>query len=237
MITEKDLEKLPEPVKKWLITTGVLGKKRIKSLSLSQNGKMKLNPKQNKWYSSTAKQYIRVDEPEFKWNVKVSIAPFINVYGEDIFRIGKGDLKMSLFSLIPIAHVKDNKKTNESSLSRFLLELPWYPTAALEDYVEWESINNESAFCNIKYKNLEASGTFHFDSEGNLLKVESLRYKDNSTDAEKIPCSGEIKEIVEVDGIKIPSKIDVNWVTKGEQFTWYQTENFNFAFSYQEHQE
>lgn len=69
------------------------------------------------------------------------------------------------------------------------------------------------------------------------MKVESLRYKDNSTDAEKIPCSGEIIEIVEVNGIKIPSKIDVTWVTKGEQFTWYQTENFNFAFSYQEHQE
>lgn len=39
MITEKDLENLPEPVKKWLISTGVLGKKRIKSVSLSQNGK------------------------------------------------------------------------------------------------------------------------------------------------------------------------------------------------------
>jgi hypothetical protein len=237
MITEKDLEKLPEPVKKWLINTGVLGKKRIKSVSLSQNGKMKLNPKQNKWYSSTAKQYIRVDEPEFKWNVKVSIAPFINVNGEDIFRMGKGDLKMSLFSLIPIAHVKDNEKTNESSLSRFLLELPWYPTAALEDYVEWESIDTKSAFCKMKFKDLEATGTFHFDSEGNLLKVESMRYKDNSPDAEKIPCFGEIKEMVQVDGIKIPSKINVTWVTKGEQFTWYQTENFNFAFSYQEHQE
>jgi hypothetical protein len=237
MITEKDLEKLPEPVKKWLVNTGVLGKKRIKSVNLSQNGMMKLNPKQKKWYSSEAKQYIRVDEPEFKWNVKVSMAPLINVYGEDIFRIGKGELKMNLFSLIPIVHVKDNHKTNESSLNRFLLELPWYPTAALEDYLEWKSIDNESALCNIKYKDLEANGTFHFDSEGNLLKVESMRYKDNTPDAEKIPCIGEIKEMIEVGGIKIPSKIDVTWVTEGEKFTWYKTENFNFVFSYQEHQE
>ncbi|MTI71817.1 MAG: hypothetical protein FH751_16330, partial [Firmicutes bacterium] len=129
IITEKDLEKLPAPVKRWMINTGVVGKKPIQTLHFKQTGKMKLKPDQKDWFIPQAKQYIRVDKPSYLWHVNLPMLPIINTNGRDLFWDGKGSMLIKIGSVIPVVDVSPNEKINESSLHRFLLEIPWYPTA------------------------------------------------------------------------------------------------------------
>jgi len=229
-IVEEELESLPLPVKKWLENVGVVGKEKIAKVTFSQRGKMKLNPDQKDWFEPEAKQYIRVDEPGYLWKVNLPMLPIINTKGRDLFYKGEGSMEIRIGSLIPVVNVSNNKKINESALHRFLLELPWYPTAALEEYITWEAINENSAKASLTYEGMAVDATFYFTEDDNLKRIESLRYKDSDEDAERIPCIGEIQGHKNIEGLKIPHLIDVTWIMDGKRFTWYKIENYDIKF-------
>jgi len=226
-IKEADLEGLPEPAAKWLRYTGAVGQHKISTLKLSQRGQMRLEPDQEKWLDAEAEQYINVKEPGYLWHVDLPILPLINTKGRDLFYKGQGSMLIKIASLIAVVDEGDNPKLDESSYHRFLLELAWYPTAALEDYISWNEIDSESAEAVFSYNDLSVKATFYFEEDGRLTRIESMRYKDNDEDAERIPCIGEIRSYMTVDGLQIPNKIDVSWVIDGERFTWYKLEIFD----------
>ena len=152
----------------------------------------------------------------------MSMMPFVNVAGRDYFVEGKGQMQMKIASLIPAASVDSNKKVNQASLQRYLAELVWYPSAAISPYIEWDSIGKYTAQARMTYKGVSGSVTFYFDKKGDLEKIWALRYKDSDENAELKEWIGEIKDFNTIQGIKIPTDIDISWILDGEKFTWYQ---------------
>lgn len=229
-ITEEELEGLPEPVRKWLFSVGVVGQDKLRSVEFSQRGNMKLEPGQKQWIEAKAKQYVRVDQPGFLWHVDLPMIPLINTKGRDLFYEGESLMEVRIGSLIPVVNAKDSAKLNESALHRFLLEIPLYPTAALEDYMSWEAIDQQSAKGILTYRGMTVEATFYFDEDGTLNRMESLRYKDHDEQAKRIPCIGTVKEHKVFDGLKVPTKVEITWIMDDKPFTWYQLEIFDMHF-------
>jgi len=232
IISAADLKGLPLPVKKWLQNSGVIGKKEIRAVKVKQNGLMKLSPEQSDWYQPTARQYITVSEPGFLWQVDLAMMPVINTKGRDLFYQGNASMQIKIASLLPVVNQGANAKINESALHRFLLELPWYPTAALNNYLDWQEIDSTTARATIDYQGVKASADFNFDQEGNLISTEAMRYKESDQAAERLRCTGELKSYQKVDGIQIPTKIDVSWYLKDSKFTWFKVEVNEISFEY-----
>lgn len=230
IINFEDIQGLPNPVKKWLLSINIIGQKKVEYVSFLQKGSMRLSPDQKKSYKSDAKQYVRIKEPAFIWCTDVQMLSFLSVKGIDKFDYGIGSMKMLLGSIIPVVNEKNNEKLNESSLSRFLLELPWYPSAALEDYIIWEEIDEKSAKAKIEYLNMKTEVIYYFDENYNLVKMEGLRYKDTSDESERIICLGEVEDSKIINGMRIPHKINVSWIDNNNKFTWYEIENYDFNF-------
>ena len=225
-------EELPDSVANWLTNIGVFKSKRIKSISFNQEGLMKLSPDQKDYYKPEATQVVNVVEPGFLWTVDISMMPLINTKGMDFMYDGEGSMKIKVGYIVPVVNEKPNEKLNESTLSRYLLELPWYPTAALESYISWEEISDYIAEATINYKGIETSAKFFFDEDFQLTKIEALRYKEVTEDAERKKCIGEIKNYTEVDDLLIPDEIDVSWIENGEKFTWYKVQLKNININY-----
>lgn len=223
-----DLEGFPTVVKKWLTSVGVIGQERIQFIEFSQRGEMKLDPNKEEWINAKAKQYVRINEPAFLWHVDLPMIPLVDTKGRDFFINGEASMQVYIGSLIPVVNIKNNEKTDESSLSRFLLELPLYPTAALEEYISWEGIDDLSARAILSYEGMTVEAVFYFNEKGMLEKIEALRYKENDEKAKRMPCIGEIKAYETFNGMKIPSKIDITWLINGEEYTWYKLEIFNY---------
>ena len=231
-IRQSDLNTLPEIVQLWLKKVGVVGKNRITAVDLTQTGLMKLEPEQKEWYKPKAEQFITVSNPGFLWQVDLAMLPLINTKGRDLFYQGDASMLIKIAYLLPVVDQKANAKINESALHRFLLELPWYPTAALNEYLVWEEIDAESARATINYQGVQASADFIFDQEGNLLRTEALRYKESGESAERLRCSGELNSYQEVDGMKIPTEIDVSWYLESGKFSWFKVEIGEISFEY-----
>src|SRR6056297_1756385 len=225
-------EDLPDSVSKWLTKVGVFKSKRIKNISLNQEGLMKLSQDQKEYYKPKAYQLVNVIEPGFLWTVDISMMPLINTKGMDFMYDGKGSMQIKVAYIIPVVNEKPNKKINESTLSRYLLELPWYPTAALESYMSWEKVTDHIAKATINYKGIETRAKFFFDEDFQLIKIEALRYKELTEGAERKKCIGEIKTYTKVDDLLIPDRIDVAWIENDQKFTWYIVQANSFDINY-----
>lgn len=228
MITEDLIKDLPIPVKRWLDYSGVIGRKQIETVYLRQKGFMKLKPDQKDWMEAEAEQYFTINQPSFIWNVRTSMMG-IPVVGRDLFKNGQGSMIIKLAGLFPVVNVADNSKINESTIQRYLGEIIWFPSAALSDYIKWEAIDDNSVRAIMSYKGSTGSAVFHFDNTGKLTKVVALRYRDIE-DTNPTEWVARVKKYENINGINIPTELEISWNLEDGPFTWYKFEIYDVLY-------
>jgi hypothetical protein len=232
LITEDGLMDLPEPVKKWLRRSGMVGRTRLTLGKVSQKAEMKLKPDQEKWFHATAVQYTILDEPGFIWKVDVEMNPLVFFRGRDKFDSGKGEMLILLQGLFPIVN-ETGQKLDEGSLQRYLGELVWFPSLALSEYITWEQINDSTAKATLEVKGIKGSGTFHFNEEGDFSRFSAMRYQGNEADAKRQEWVIEATENREMDGVRIPTQMTATWKLDQGDWTWLKLEVTDIQYNEQ----
>ncbi|MFQ3579088.1 MAG: DUF6544 family protein, partial [Bacteroidales bacterium] len=172
-LNESDLSNLPEPVKKWLRNSGAVGNSFISVGKVIQEAELKMKPDQNKWMSAKAIQYTTIENPAFIWTVNVKMNSFLCFQGRDKYDDGRGEMLIKLNSLFNVVNER-GKKLDEGTLQRYLGEMVWFPSLALSPYITWEQINENTAKATMTYKGTSGSGTFYFNSNGDVTKFSAL---------------------------------------------------------------
>ena len=230
VITNEQIQLLPAPVQKWLQVSGVVGRPAIQRVYLQQKGEMKNKPS-GKWIPFTAEQYFSIHQPAFLWNTTIQPSPFLLIDGRDKYESGKGHMLIKAYGLFTVADSK-GPTTDQGTLIRYLAETCWFPSAALSDYIKWESIDERSAKATMEYGGIKASGVFYFHANGDLAKFEADRYyiSNNVSSLEKwqVTCI----DYKTIDGIRIPVKNNVIWKLKDGDFTWLELAITNIRFTF-----
>lgn len=219
IVTQKALAGLPPIVQKWIINSGIIGKKPFSSVYLAQELQLRLKPEQTNWSKGKAEQYFTIYPPAFSWNIDTEMNGILSVVGRDKFEDGKGEMVIKLLSLIPVANAKNSEKVNQATLQRYLAEILWFPSASLTQYIKWTPIDEYSARATMEYKGTKGSGEFHFDKNGNFEKFVTMRYKDKN---DKKPTKWILtaSKIAERSGVKIPVECEASWELESGKFTW-----------------
>lgn len=236
IVTEADLAGLPRCVQKWLVRSQVVGKEKIMTVRLKQSGVMRLKEDQP-WLPFTAEQYFNVDEPGFVWKAKVKMNPLLSFTGRDRYFQGRGEMNIKVLSLFTVVNAGGSSEMDQSTLIRYLAEIPWFPTAALNSYIRWEEIDASSARATMSHKGVTGSGVFTFDDNGDLVSFLAKRYREMDGQYAMVPWGGVVKGYAEFNGIRISSKNDVVWKQETGDFNWFQCEiteiDYNNAQLYQ----
>jgi hypothetical protein len=222
-LNESDLTNLPEPVKRWLRNSGSLGKPFISYGKVTQIAEMQMKPEQDNWLPATAIQYTTIDNPAFIWSVDVKMNSFLSFQGRDKFEGGKGEMLIKMNSLFNIVNER-GEKLDEGTLQRYLGEMVWFPSLALSPYITWEQIDENTAQATMTYKGTSGSGTFYFNSIGDVTKFSALRYKGNETDAKRQDWEMNILDYKTFEGIKVPTKMTSTWKLDDKDWTWLKME-------------
>jgi len=222
-LNESDLRTLPEPVKMWLKNSGAVGKPFIGYGKVNQVAEMQMKPEQDNWMTATATQYTTIDTPAFIWSVEVKMNSLLNFQGRDKFEDGKGEMLIKINSLFNIVNER-GEKLNEGTLQRYLGEMVWFPSLALSPYITWEQVDENTAKATMTYKGTSGSGTFYFNSNGDVTKYSSLRYKGNDTDAKRYHWEMNILGYKVFEGIKVPAKMTSTWKLDDKNWTWLKME-------------
>ncbi len=229
-IEKKDIAHLPEIVQKWLIKSNVVGSQWKTSVHIKQKGQMRLDPDSEKWIFASATQVVGLTEPSFVWQVKAEVKPFMYVHGADSYLDGVGSLQMRLLNLFKVANEKGGPKINQSSFQRYLLELPWYPQAALNRNMKWTQIDKHTARVVMNHRGVPGEAYLRFDDEGDVVYTSAMRFKDTDEKADMLECIGESKEINQMDGIRMPITVHVTWRLPEKLYTWFKVEIFKLEF-------
>ncbi|GAB6279161.1 MAG: hypothetical protein STSR0006_11650 [Lentimicrobium sp.] len=221
-VTKSDLEGLPLCVQKWLESSHVIGKEKIRTVHLKQKGLLRTKEGQP-WMPTEAEQYFTIDKPGFVWQAKIKAAPLLYIVGRDKYYEGRGNMLIKFLSLITVVDAK-GKEIDQGALLRYLAETIWFPSAALSNYIKWEEIDSNSAKATMSYGGVTASGVFLFNEKHEIINFVAQRYMEIDGQYSLETWSPTVIEYKNINGVKIPSKAEVIWKLKTGDFKWYQLE-------------
>ena len=219
---EDTIASKPLIVQKWL-RSSMEDTDYINSVRLQQKGRMRTKP-ETRWMPFTAEQYVSVPDASFIWTTEVELFSEIELTGRDRLESGEGEMSIKLLGLIPIVEEKSNPKINSGSLMRYLAEICWYPTAALDKRIRWEPVGNTSAEASMKINDVSVSGTFYFTPEGNFEAFESQRFYGGGNNSNLETWHIEALDYSTFHGVKIPNKAEITWKFLEGDFKWLELE-------------
>lgn len=205
IVTEEMLQKLPDPVKRYLEYTGVVGKPMVQTVRLKQVGKIRKDTTQP-WMNFEAKQYYSVSSPAFVWiaYMKIFGLPLIRV--RDYYMEGRGNILVKALSLFTVAD-SGGEKMNQGAMMRYLNEMMWFPSAYLGKNISFESIDASSARVTLRDMGKSVTATMYFDGEGRLTNFIAPRYRDMGNGRFELEnWSTPIREYGEFEGLRLPIK-------------------------------
>jgi hypothetical protein len=215
----EDINHLPPVVQQWLNQTGVMGKPKAFSARVKQTGQLKTK-QESTWMPFEAEQYVDLNRPAFIWSTEVKAFAGMTLVGRDRLENGNGEMLIKLASLIPVVDQKNNLQMNTGALVRYLGEVCWFPSAAMNEFISWESLDEHSAKATMTWNNQTVSGVFRFSAQGEISSFEAERYFGGEQDAQLFLWKIETVSHKEFEGVKIPEKSRVIWKLPEGDFEW-----------------
>lgn len=165
VFTEEDISNLPPPVKLYFQHCGYLGFPKMASMRASL---------ENVDFFMSEDRIIRIDyqqlnlvtRPE-RYALISSSLYGIPFEGLDSFENGKGSMRGTLAKVIPLFN-QQVQNMDQACLVTWLAECLLVPNAALQDFVNWEPIDDTHAKATVTWEGISASGVFTFTETGDL---------------------------------------------------------------------
>lgn len=216
---ETALSQLPSPVRKWLNVSGIMQLKPAHHAYIQQRGKMRLRPN-GKWMTFEADEYITTATPSFLWNSSVTMFPFFYFNGKDKFQNGRGEMIIKGLSLVNVVNEPPGEKINESSLLRYLGEICWIPSAALQETITWDAIDSLHAKATIVCNKITASGIFQFNEAGDITGFSAERFYKRNEGYTKEKWQVNFKAYKIFNDVRTPSSCEIIWKLSDGDFKW-----------------
>ncbi|MEN8247932.1 MAG: DUF6544 family protein [Bacteroidota bacterium] len=220
IVEVNEISNLPDIVQLWLQQSNVIGNIEIKSVNLYQSGRMRLEP-DSEWLSFAAEQWFLADKPEFIWNVDVGEGSLLQFSGRDKFVDGKGEMLIKILSLISVADASGDM-IDQGAAMRYLAEIIWFPSVALNDYIKWEEAGDLRSKATLTFNGGTVSGIFSFNEAGDVVGFEAMRYNDQTGKPEKWIVNIDEESCRLFQGIKIPTEGSITWALEEGDFNWLE---------------
>ena len=220
LITAAQVLGLPEPIKRYLNYAQVVGKKPIRTVRLKQQGFFRQQPGQ-KWFPMVAEQYFTTTPPAYSWHATMRPFPFVWISATDRFSDGHGSMCIKPLSLITVANAR-GPEMDQSSALRYLAEMIWFPTAWLSDYIQWQAVDTHSVKANFHEPGAKVSAVLHVNEQGQPTQFTTDRYMEEYGRYRLTPWSGQSNEYREVDGMRIPTRIEATWHLASGEFSYFR---------------
>ena len=216
-ITETDLATLPEPLRRYLAQTGVIGRPRISTVRLKQEGYFRTKPEQ-KWMPMQAVEYYSIDPPAFLWHGKIKLLPFLSIQARDHFDAGIGQMliKLSAFTLGDAR----GPELDQGALVRYFNEMMWFPTAFFSESIHWEAIDANSVKGTIRIGENSASAVLHVTESGQFANFVADRYMSAGDTFSLESWSTPVDDYADIQDLRLPVSGEGVWHLSAGDFSY-----------------
>ncbi|ORX49042.1 hypothetical protein BCR36DRAFT_413038 [Piromyces finnis] len=222
VFSENDFSHLPSIIQKYIINCGYIGTPKMSYLTMKYKNVDFSQGRKGPNLKIDYTQYNFIKEPSRMAFIDSSMfgIPF---EGYDYYENGVGGMKGVIAKIITLFNQK-GEEMDKACLATFLAECFFAPTILLQDYIEFEEINDHQVRGTIKYKEQTASGIFTFNENFEMISFTTKDRAATGTDGsmEYIPWSALCSDYqVAKNGIKYPVKFQAVWNYPDDNFIYF----------------
>jgi hypothetical protein len=216
-VTEADLAPLPPLMQRYLRRVGSVGRPRVHNVRVVFDAQMRSSAT-SPWMKATAVQYEFFGPPArlFHMNASRGGVP-IDVLHEYVD--GAATFQVRIASLIPMVNKSGTGITHDETVTLMNDVLVLAPAAVLDLPFSFESIDGRSVRAIFRNAGFEVTATLTFDAAGDL---DGFASADRAHDREGGVAiwSTPISAYAEVNGIRVPTHGDANWIDATGEWTY-----------------
>ncbi len=211
VFSEADIAALPAPIQRYFRSCGYLGQPKMSYLKIEYPDVDFIFSKDQPTMKIAYTQYNFLDELNriaYIDSAKYGI-PF---EGLDAFLGGSGSMKGVLAKIFTLFDQK-GQSMDQASLVTYLSESLFLPSAALQDSIEWEAMDDLHAKATLNAYGMSVSGVFGFDPNGEMRSFLTADRSAVASDgsSQKLLWSVTCGEYSEENGLKRPTSFQAIW--------------------------
>lgn len=216
LLTEKDIQDLPLPVKNYLQYCNVIGKPKVKNMRLRFEGKMR--SKTQDWFNFSTEQYSFFEEPARLFFMKGKMKG-IMIPGYHHYKHQTAVMDIRLFGLKKLAFQKGDTMNKAETVTFFNDMCLMAPAALIDKRIRWETLDSKRVKASFTNGQITVTAVLYFNKKGELTDFISEDRFDVSTQ-QWISFSTPVSEYRSVDSRKIIGYGEAIWHYKDSPFVY-----------------
>ncbi len=202
-LEESDLSNLPEPVRKYIIYAGCLGKPKVYNFKINFDGKIRKN-NESEWMPFSSEQYNFLGNSTrlFFMNAMMMKLP---VAGFHCFKNGDAFMDIRLLSLFKVQYQSGREMDIAETVTFFNDMCCMAPATLIDKRIEWKYSEGDSVFAKFTNNGITIEAVLVFNKVGELTNfISDDRFATaDAGQMRKIPWSTPLKNYKSVDGFKL----------------------------------
>lgn len=218
-VTEMDITALPPLMQRYLRNVGAIGRPHVYNMRVEFDAQMR-SSSTAPWMKSTATQYEFFNPPARLFHMKASRAgiPF------DVFHRyvdGAATFQVKIAGLYPMVDQHGAQLTKAETVTLMNDILVMAPAVVLDLPFTWETLSEHTVRATFSNAGFTVSAILTFDAAGDLVGfVSTDRWLPDGTTAKDVPWSTPISAYAIVNGIRIGTRGDANWIASSGEWTY-----------------
>jgi hypothetical protein len=229
-VTESDLASLPPLMQTYLRNVGAVGRSRIRNMRVRFDAQMRSSAT-SPWMQATATQYEFFDPPArlFYMNATRSGVP-LDVLHRYVDRAATFQVRIA--GIFPMVDKRGPVLTRAETVTLMNDIVVMAPAAVLDLPFTWKTLGDRTLQATFTNAGNTVSATLTFDAAGDLVGfVSNDRTQEDAKGSHNLPWSTPISGYREIDGIRIGTRGDANWVEASGAWTYGRFEIRSIAYN------
>jgi hypothetical protein len=208
LLTEADIQYLPEQVRKYLHYTGAVGKPRVNNFKIEFTGKIRKD-EQSEWMPFTSEQYnfVNTSTRLFFLNATMKHLP---VTGFHCFKNGIASMDIRLLSLFKVQYQSGKEMDIAETVTFFNDMCCMAPATLIDKRIQWLEVDDNRVKASFTNNNITISAWLYFNDQGvlfNFISNDRYAVAEGNT-MKRIPWSSPLKDYKILNGSKIAGYAD-----------------------------
>jgi hypothetical protein len=216
LLTETDIQPLPESVQRYLRSANVINKPKVKNVRIVFEGKMR--DKGKDFFPFTSEQYNFFDEPT-RWFFMKGQMFGLTVPGYHKYSDAKATMDIRLFGLFPIVQQSGAILDKTETVTLFNDMCLMAPATLIDRRIQWQSIDRNSVRAIFTNQGITISAILYFNDRGQLINFRS----DDRTaiaDMKQYPFFTPVSDYQNINGINVMKHGEAVWGYPDGNFTY-----------------
>lgn len=171
LVRERDLERLPAPVQRYVRQAGVVGKPRVRNFRVRIHGRIRSGPTAS-WLPLAADQHNVVDPPARLFYLRSSMRG-ISIQGYHRFVGTEATMEIRAALFVPIVRASGKEMDQSETVTLFNDMCIMAPATLIDPAIEWERVDPSTARATFRHAGHAIQATLIFNDAGELINFTS----------------------------------------------------------------